>query len=177
MIYSEILKDEKIVAALEKAGLSHVQSPALHNGDWSMNITEESFGEFRNRIIDEEIIARRKHLDFEAKMKEAEDRMKPFRDQEARAAAAKPYVEKLVKGKLKEHFTSLEDAFVNVISEHVAERHDFRSIQPMEQDEQGMTELDRILKKARVTFLDRRVTPDDIVLSYLLNSSFIKMLK
>lgn len=176
MLYTSILKTEPIQKALRDANVSDIPSPILKNGDFATAFDETSLPDYQQKIIDLEVLGRRSFMDFQHKMKEHEARMEPFKKKEARINAARPYVEKLVKGKLKGHFTSLEDAFVTVISEHVAEKHDFTGIEPMKEDENGLTELDRILKKARVTFLDRRVTPDDVVLGYLLNSSFIKML-
>ena len=170
MLYSQALNDNNIQLRLKDAGVDHIESPVLQKGDFNLEF-DSLDDEVAKLIVEKEINIRKRHAEYDSKIT-------PLKKKAARADAVRPHVEKLIRGKLADGYQTLENAMINHIAEAIGEKHDFtQTIEPKE-DLTGFSELDRILKKSSITYLEQQVTkPEDMVLSYLMNSEYIKMLK
>jgi hypothetical protein len=179
MLYSEILNTPYVAEALKKACVHEIESPLMPDGDFSTHFDEKSLVDYRNKIIDLEVLARRNYLAFQEKMAEHEQRMAPYKKIEAKENAVKPFIKKMVSGNLREPFQHLEDAVIDCIAQRCAKNYDFSPEgEVMADPEPGqLSELNALLHRAGVVRLSAELTVEEMAFRTLYGSGFCKFLK
>lgn len=179
MLYTEILKLPEIAEALSKAGVSDIPSTLLKDGDFITPFDEKSLGNYRDKIIDMEILGRRNFVEYQNKMTEHEKRMEPYKKLEEKQAYIKPYVERVIRGNIATVYESLEEGTIDAVAKLASEKYDFEIDGEVksEPDYSGLTELERILKQSSITHLSSEMSIEEIVLTTIHNSPYAKFLK
>jgi hypothetical protein len=175
MLYSDLLKSEKVKEGLTRNGVADIPSPIMKDGDFDIDLTEDHF----QIIVDKETLGRRaleEHTKFVADM---DEKTRPYRELEEKAQQVRPAVEKLISGKLRGPYATLEKPLTKIISEAIAKEYEFGDdgVSPNKESKRAYTELEKLLAQSSVTFLNRKKSLDDVALHYLVNSEFASMLK
>lgn len=177
MLYSEVLNNVGIQARLKDAGVDHIKSPALREGDFPSfpRLNEETI----LAIADNEIIARRKWAEIEKEMDELNKKNASSMKQQAKERFVKPHLEALIRGRFHGAYSTLEDAAINYYSEQAAKKYDFdpESGDVQSEDLSGLSELQRILKQASIVRLSAKLSIGEIAQRTFLDNEGHKFLK
>lgn len=162
MLYSEILKNSEIQKRLKDAGVDHVESYALKNGDFSS--VEYLDSNAINLIADNEILFRRKFIENKKREDVHEERIKPFRKLDAKAKFIRPHFEALIQGKFSHPYSTIERAVIDSLADKAAKEYDFDPDTGAVEsaDFSGLSELDKLLKQASIVRLNQKMSPEEI---------------
>jgi len=100
-------------------------------------------------------------------------KMAPYNKLEAKQKFIRPYIEKIISGKLAKPYDTLENGLINVLSEDAAAKYDFEPTtgEVTHEDNSGMSELEKLLKQSSITRLRQKMTPDEIAHRVVLDHS------
>lgn len=175
MLYSSYLQHPKVIEAMKAARLDNVSSSLA---DFSLP-GEEIQEEFISRIIDGEILNRRKAVELESKIQEYKKNYEPQLKIEKKIEFIRPHVEALIKGKLKNPYDTAEAGVVAVLSEYCAKHFEFEpgEDESTQEDFSGLNELQVLLKRSSITKLTSKMSIEEVALRGLHRSELSKFLK
>lgn len=189
MKYSQLLADPKAQEAFRAAFVDDMDSPL---GDFDIHYSVATDSKFRAEFLDiaieKEIETRKKVKEYNAKMAELDEKMQPYRERQAKINAVRPTVQNYVQGNIKDQFNKpgIENGMISVLSEMIVDKFgdsihlgDDGSVIPGEPvpDTSGMSELDQILTRARITRLSAYQTVDDMFFHCFTNTPFPALMK
>lgn len=177
MLYSEVLQHPEIAKRLKAAGVDHLESAAMAKGDFLSFDKIDS--EVINVVSDNEILYRRRFVEYQKQLNELDEKLKPFKLLEAKAEFIKPFFEKLIDGKFEHPYSTAERGAVIHASKKAAKEFDFDPANGEVQSENLslLSELQKLLRQASIVNLSGKMTLDEITLRVFHDCGYSGFLK
>lgn len=167
MLYSQVLEHEEIQKRLKAAGVAHIESLALKDGDFASFESLDS--EIINKIADREILSRKNFIEYQNKLE-------PFKKLEQKRERIKLEFEKLIRGKFRDGFSTLEGGVINLLSK-TDEDFDPETGVAESDDLSAYTELEKILKQASILNLSPTKNVEEIAAKIFYSSPYASWMK
>jgi hypothetical protein len=130
--------------------------------------------QFIEEMIVIEIDARKKYLAHQKNMGELNEKMEPYRQRDEKIKAIRPVVAQFMEGNFLPPFDKSEDAIINYVSEKVVDKYGEQlgvddtgqaiNSRPRVGDNSGLSELEKLLQSASITFLETSMSPQEMTL-------------